>query len=149
MRALRLIVVLILMLVSAHNIAADNQVENGYWWLSKDDTAKVWWVSGYVSAMERANLMIRDSETMTKNKLTDKVTGLLMADELNFYGVTFGQYIEGLDAFYQDYRNKRIQINSAIAYVRDDARGASKAEMEIRLENMRKATLTAGYDTMY
>jgi hypothetical protein len=100
-------------------------------------------------AEKLAGLMIRDSERLGKTKFTDKATGDPMADELNFYGVTFGQYVEGLNAFYQDYRNKRIQINFAIMYVRDDARGGSKDDMQSRLEGMRKATLNAGYDTMY
>jgi hypothetical protein len=46
--------------------------------------------------MERANLLIRDNESVMKTKLMDKVANTSMAAAFDFYGVTYGQYVEGL-----------------------------------------------------
>ena len=56
---------------------------------------------------------------------------------------------EGLNAFYQDYRNKRININVAILYVRDEVRGVARPELDTRLDGMRKASLNANYDDAF
>jgi hypothetical protein len=57
--------------------------------------------------------------------------------------------MDGLTEFYKDYRNKRINLNIALPYVRDEIRGGSKNELEKRLESMRQATTNPDYDKLF
>jgi hypothetical protein len=45
---------------------------------------------------------------------------------LYFTEVAYGQYMNGRTEFYKDYRNKRVNVNIAILYIRDAARGQSR-----------------------
>src|SRR5882724_12834931 len=100
MNTFRIGVVACLIFLCSGALSADNELENGYWWGGKSGDAKVFWVGGFVSAMERANLLIRDNESVMKTKLMDKVANTSLAAAFDFYGVTYGQYVEGLDVFY-------------------------------------------------
>jgi hypothetical protein len=48
-----------------------------------------------------------------------------------------GQLQEGVDEFYKDFRNKGIEINLAVAYVRDELKGKPAKELEEELARMR------------
>jgi len=56
-----------------------------------------------------------------------------------FGNITFGELREGLDTFYGDFRNKAVQINDALWYVRDQLEGKSSAELAKELEGIRAA----------
>lgn len=56
----------------------------------------------------------------------------------DFTGLTFGQIGDGLDAFYGDYRNRKIELPAAMVYVVKAIRGTPAQEMEKLAEDLRK-----------
>lgn len=56
----------------------------------------------------------------------------------SFAGITYGQLRDGVDAFYSDYRNRKIEFPGAMTYVVKAIRGASSEELETMAESMRK-----------
>ena len=60
------------------------------------------------------------------------------AQSLNFENIKFGQYLDGLDNFYRDFRNTEYPLNGAITLVRDQIRGRPEAEIEKELESWRQ-----------
>ena len=51
--------------------------------------------------------------------------------------IPFGQLSDGLDEFYKDFRNKTIDVNLAMAYVRDELKGKPAKELEEELTRYR------------
>jgi hypothetical protein len=51
---------------------------------------------------------------------------------------TSGQIADGVDAFYEDYRNRRIQIWGAVWLVMNAIAGTPKAELDKRIESWRR-----------
>lgn len=50
-----------------------------------------------------------------------------------FENITVSQFLSGVKAFYEDYRNQSIPVNYAIQYVRDGINGKSPAEQNADL----------------
>jgi|HubBroStandDraft_5_1064220.scaffolds.fasta_scaffold306140_1 hypothetical protein len=120
--------------------------KNGYWWADMSDTRRLGLVEGYVTGLSRAEVLLRQSLDFNNDKIVDRTRKKPVTSYLDFSEISYGQYIEGLDVFYSDYRNKRINFNVAILYVRDQVRGASQDELEKRLEGMRKGAVEPNYD---
>lgn len=55
-----------------------------------------------------------------------------------FENITVGQFLSGVNNFYQDYRNQGIPVNYALQYVRDGVNGKSPAEQNADLLLERK-----------
>ncbi len=51
---------------------------------------------------------------------------------------TNGQFVDGQDKFYEDYRNRRIMLSNAVWIVARSISGASDKDMDILIENFRK-----------
>jgi len=103
-------------------------------------------VEGYVSGLVRAEVLLMQSLDFNNDKIVDRSSKKPVTSYLDFSEISYGQYMDGLDAFYSDYRNKRINFNVAILYVRDQVRGVSRGELDRRLEGMRKGAVEPGYD---
>jgi hypothetical protein len=50
-----------------------------------------------------------------------------------FEKITVGQFVSGLNAFFQDYRNQNLPVNYALQYVRDEINGKSPADLNADL----------------
>ena len=46
-----------------------------------------------------------------------------------FEKITVGQFVSGVNAFFQDYRNQNLPVNYAMQYVRDEINGKSPTEL--------------------
>jgi len=58
----------------------------------------------------------------------------------NFTGITMGQFVDGIDIFFSDYRNKTLDVAFAFQYVRDELKGKSKPDLEAELTLWRRCT---------
>lgn len=56
----------------------------------------------------------------------------------DYDGITTGQFVDGIDAFYKDFRNRQVETASAIEYVRDQVRGKPAEELESKLSLWRR-----------
>lgn len=140
--------VLTLFLISASSM---NGVEsppthNGYWWLRLNGAEKIMFVQGYVEGLSRADKLISMYLSVETLKIHEGANQEKIIDVFNFYRITYGQFVDGLDAFYADFKNKRILFNYAVLYVRDEIRGVSKKELDDRIEGMRQGTMQDNYD---
>jgi hypothetical protein len=66
--------------------------------------------------------------------------------EFDYDGISFGQYVDGMDAFFKDYRNKQLEVDWAIECVRDEVKGRSARELDAKVVMWRRcsAALHAG-----
>ena len=58
----------------------------------------------------------------------------------DFGNIPFGQLMDGVDEFYKDFRNKRVDIADAMTYVRDKLKGKSPAVLEQQLKEFHSVT---------
>jgi hypothetical protein len=136
----------ILLLTSAGTAIDRGKTKNGYWWSELSETSKLWFVKGYIEGLTRADKLLSQSLDFRNAKPPSAVTRIPVESYLDFTEISYGQFMDGLDIFYNDYRNKRININIALLYVRDQIRGVSETDLNKRLEGMRKAATEPDYD---
>ena len=149
------IALLLFALVAAANSFGQKQdAHDGFWWSEKSESFKLGYVAGYVEAM------VTSSNSPVWKCLAEKNGGTIPAEypgramleecgkaadpHFDYSGIPFGQLQEGVDHFYKDFRNKRININAAISYVRDQLRGKPADELDAALAFMRKNALAGG-----
>ncbi len=53
-------------------------------------------------------------------------------------GVTNAQLSDGLDSFYEDYRNRRIRVDHGVWLVLNEISGKPKDDMDRMIENWRR-----------
>ena len=92
---------------------------DGIWWGKLDSSFKLGWVSGYAKAMDLAgtiqmgtcasNLALYQKEwpNLAQKDIMQKMC--LSDTQFDFDGFTMGQFVDGIDAFYKDYRNKQLR----------------------------------------
>jgi len=119
---------------------------NGYWWASLRPMEKLYFIQGYVYGLGRAHLIVGQAAALDNRSLSSPMSNEPVLPMLNFSLVAYGQFSDGLDQFYSDYKNKRICFNFAILYVRDEIRGESREKLEKRLGGMRQAVVDPNYD---
>lgn len=51
-----------------------------------------------------------------------------------------GQFVDGMDAFYKDYRNKQLEVGWAIQYVRDEIKGKPAQELDAEVALWRRCS---------
>jgi hypothetical protein len=144
----RITIVIAVFLVSACKLLAADQSTDGYWWEKWDASFKVGWVSGYVKAMDLAGVIqmaqcaseipmyakeypnVDPRVIMQKMCLSDK--------QFDYESITMGQFVAGIDAFYRDYRNKQLDVGSAIQYARDSIRGKPTQDLDAQVASWRR-----------
>jgi hypothetical protein len=85
---------------------------DGIWWqsLKNDDARRLGYVMGYLDGIEMGTVLAAGAEG------AKAVLALVLPSR-----VTFGQFVEGIDAFYADYRNDRTTpVSAAILRVARD-----------------------------
>jgi hypothetical protein len=123
-------------------LLAQSQRHDGYWWKSLDDGRKLFFVSGFVQAMElaQANLYFVDTwgnpSKETKNALN------MAQNALNYTGIYVGQFRDGVNSLYADYRNQGLEVSTALIYVRDQIKGKPQAELDRWLTEQRNYATT-------
>lgn len=129
--------ILVLLLMSSSLWCRNSAgVADGSDWKQYSQSYKVGWIDGFVTAMSddqtsiaflcafQLNLHLDSPE---QKACTDK------AQDFNFEMIKFGQYLDGMDAFYKDFRNTDYPINWAIKIVRDQIRGRPAEDIEKEL----------------
>ena len=98
-------------------------IRDGGWWKEKSTSFREGFVNGYRAALVHS---------ATPKQLAD------------LEGFQSSQAVEGLNAFYGDFRNKLILIDDAIAYVIDQVKGMPDDQLAAELQKMRKAAASRG-----
>jgi hypothetical protein len=119
---------------------------NGFWWVGQSQEFKLGFSTGYGIAMntvqDRAILMCWEKKGDTKDpKVLREILTACSQEQsaklFDFNNLTVGQLAEGTDEFYKDFRNKNIEIPTAMLYVRDELKGKPAKELEDKLNLFR------------
>jgi hypothetical protein len=145
MRFAVILAALLLVMPTAIRSDAAN-VHNGVWWNQLSTTERLFFLEGYIDGLARADFLLTQNLKVRKQKLPDVSTNEEVTSFFKFYKITYGQFMEGLNTFYADYRNPQINFDVAILYIRDQIHGTSQKDLDLRLEDMRKATTSPDYD---
>jgi hypothetical protein len=119
---------------------------DSYWWAGMSPSFKLGYVSGYAQAMDFSGTVslggcLNFINYMDKTKYSaDKWLQMCQNDKTyDFDGISMGQFVDGVDVFYKDFRNKNLEIGVALAYVRDQIKGKTPAGLEKELTDFRNA----------
>jgi hypothetical protein len=147
LKTIRRVVISCLLLWSATTCCAQSKEQDldGSWWNRLDRSFKLGYVSGFAQGHERA-AMAHITACMgiwmfgepVKTAYTREQWQKLCFPTSDFDGVRMGQFLDGVDSFYRDYRNQKIDISSAMEYVRDEIKGKPQAELDDSLSKLRK-----------
>jgi hypothetical protein len=146
----RITIVMAIFLVSASNLLAADQINDGYWWEKLDASFKVGWVTGYARAMDlagtiqmskcAANMPMYAKEFPNVDSKVILQRMCLSDNQFDYGGITMGQFVAGVDAFFRDYRNKQLEVTSAIEYARDSIKGKSAQDLDAEVAQWRQCT---------
>jgi hypothetical protein len=128
---------------------------NGYWWDGMNPSFKLGWVSGYAKAMDLAGssqiATCAANLPMYQKRFPNTEPQVLMQKlclsdtQFDYDGIAMGQFVDGMDVFYRDFRNKQLEIGWAIQYVRDQVKGKAASELDAEVNLWRRCT--AAYQT--
>jgi hypothetical protein len=110
-------------------------------WKQWPQSYKVGRIDGWTDAMSQAQLATAFLCAFQLKIPPDSKEGracTTQAQSLNFEKIKFGQYLDGMDNFYKDFRNTEYPLSGAIMLVRDQIRGRLEAEIEREMESWRQ-----------
>ncbi len=139
-----------LVLCSCFLSAADKPSLDGFWWAQMSPDYKLGWVSGYAQAMDSAfslqmgaclaQLPMYKKEFPSLDEKERVQRMCLSNTALNYDGIAMGQFVEGMDTFFKDYRNKQLEVVWAIEYVRDSIKGKPAQELDSEVTLWRRCS---------
>ena len=139
-------------LICAVTFAGAQTKEDGSWWKALTPAFKLGYAAGFARGSELTAientvgcLAMWSELNAVKAAYTLEQWKSVCTPQSNFDGVSMGQFVDGLNSFYEDYRNQRIEFGSAIEYVRDEIKGKPSTELQADLAHLRKcyADMTA------
>jgi hypothetical protein len=136
MRLMFVMAVALLVSVPARN--AVNSLRDGNWWVEKDPTSKLYYVTGFFDGIELGHEFSYWGLPKGGEEASNVVASFASHGTKYMSGVTNSQLVQGLDVFYEDYRNRRIRIPGGVWLVLNEISGKSKDEMQKMVENYRK-----------
>jgi len=137
-------------LLVPYALAADKTDLDGYWWEKLDASFKLGWVSGYADAMDLAGsiqmgtcasnmpLYVKEFPNADPKVILQKMC--LSDTQFDYDGISMGQFVDGIDAFYKDYRNKQLEVGWAIQYARDAIKGKPAQELDAEVALWRRCS---------
>lgn len=115
---------------------------DGNWWKGLNSLTKYGYVAGYAEGSQKADDTWAYGEC--KTKVTAKYLSAVQKGD-DYSGMTFGQLIEGVDAFYKDFRNTRILTTDAMMVVKEQISGLSQKQIDEELQTIRQTALDPRY----
>lgn len=114
--------------------SAQDQRRDGNYWRGMSKTSKLDYVTGFFDGMQLGHYFSYWAYTTGPQKNDAIAGGAVMAygeySEKYLRNVTNGQLVDGLDAFYSDFQNRRIRVYSAVWLVTNQISGnASVGDM--------------------
>jgi hypothetical protein len=129
---------------------APAQGHDGYWWGNNTEEFRLGFVTGYVMAM----VSVSDSNLF--KCLADRNGGKIPAEYpgeealhscadstrvegFDLGGYRVGQWLDGINEFYKDFRNRGLDVKLAIRYVRGQLHGQPADELEKEVTEWRRS----------
>jgi hypothetical protein len=144
--------VLLLLSLGTRAGTGEEQKHNGYWWEDTNRSFKLGFVTGFAMAGNSAGDMLVFECLANKHggvlptKAPPKEELIACSQEpvptaFDYSQILLGQLADGIDEFYNDFRNKNVPASLAIRYVRDQLKGKPAKELEDELTAWRKVTI--------
>lgn len=146
------IIVIILMIsgVSYGKEGRSSEADNGIGWKQNTEAMKVSWVAGFMAgdnvACEKFGGWTSDETTDWNDESLLRSIGVSKEyvqrcktdyKRLSIIGITVGQLQDGMDKFYEDYRNQRITMVDAIYVVKMEIEGERQELIEAQKRYLR------------
>lgn len=137
----RYIVLALLLAVSlCPNAGADDARRDGNWWRTETASFKWAYLGGFFDGMDLGKQfsywgLKDDPQKSCAGKVLDSFSDY---KKKYFSNVTNIQLADGLDAFYEDYRNRRILVSDAVWLVVNSIAGTPQKDLDRMIENWRK-----------
>jgi chromosome condensin MukBEF MukE localization factor len=103
-------------------------------------------VVGFVDGAEQGRFWLGIISQAKGNTVT-KASADYVNGQLDYNRIRFGQFKDGLDEFYKNYKNKSILVDDAFGYVRDSIRGVDQTQLVQELETLRKQSVSSSHDS--
>jgi hypothetical protein len=119
-------------------------VADGSDWKQYSQNYKIGWIDGWATAMSDAQMGTAVLCAFQLHLTAESEEGKACtnhAQSLNYEMIKYAQYLEGMDAFYKDFRNTEVPINMAIKLVRDQIRGRPAEDIEKELVSVTSPSL--------
>jgi hypothetical protein len=135
--------ILIAVLLLSPSLWARNAagVADGSDWRQYSQSYKVGWIDGFVSAMSDAQTgtaVLCGFQLHLSVDSKEEKACITEAQDFNFEMIKYGQFLDGMDAFYKDFRNTEYPITGAIRLVRDQINGRPAEDIEKELLGWRQ-----------
>jgi hypothetical protein len=131
-------------------LSAADKALDGVWWSQMSPAFKLGWVSGYAKAMDLAGTLQMAScaaEMPMYQKQFPDVNAKEILQKMclsnttfDYDGIAMGQFVDGMDTFFKDYRNRQLEVGWAIQYVRDEIKGKPARELESEVAMWRRCS---------
>jgi hypothetical protein len=117
---------------------------DGNWWLSLPKNVRAVYVAGFFDGKELGHNFstwkylspnASKAEQASVNKARQSYSEY---SQKYSHNITFDQLVDGLDSFYSDYRNRRIQLSGGVWLVLNAVAGTPEDELNKMIENWRK-----------
>ncbi len=136
---LRLVSCVLLTLLLSCSVVSESEPtrRDGNWWFGRGEEFKTAYVLGMLDGVtlgwDFALWGIKDD--ITTKKVLDAFSE---TERRRTSHVTVGQVTDGLDDFYRDYKNRRIELVYAVQVVLEGTAGMPKDQLEKWVENLRQ-----------
>lgn len=150
MKALLVLVASLASLAPNVPLSAQETDLDGYRWEKLDASFRLGWVSGYAKAMDLAGsiqmstcasnmpLYVKEFPNTDPKVILQKMC--LSDTQFDYDGIAMGQRVDGMDAFYRDYRNEQLEWGWAIEYARNSIKGKPVQELDAEVALWRRCS---------
>jgi hypothetical protein len=129
-----------LIALSVH--AADPRRDrDGNWWRGIGIEEKTSYTTGFFDGIQlghKFSYWAFSNDDKKGECLSDVTKSFVSFSEKYLQNVTNGQLVDGLDAFYSDYRNRSISIDDAVWLVANSIAGTPQDKLDKMIENFRR-----------
>ena len=128
---------IVALLLSACCFGQQEGVLSGSAWQSYSEQFKGGYITGYIVAME--NAQINSSMTCAQVKDAEAHKACISnAQSFDFESIAVGQLLSGMNTFYKDFRNFQVPLTMAMGLVRDEIRGRTNEDVQKELDSWRQ-----------
>ena len=129
---------------------AQHTKHDGNWWNDSSEGFRLGFVTGYLVSMNTVGdaaifrcMSAKGITSQTPPKvLTDALDACAQSPEAKPYqaytGFTVGQWKDGIDEFYKDFRNRSLDVQLAIRWVNEQLHGTPAKELEDMVTEWRR-----------
>ncbi len=134
-----LLVLFILLMISPTARDQANDRRDGNWWRAQSVNTRYAFMTGFLDGLYLGNDFSYWGLTNSKGECVEPIAKSFSDNITKFVsGVTNAQLSDGLDSFYEDYRNRRIRVDHGVWLVLNEISGKPKDDMDRMIENWRR-----------